>query len=220
LGDRKGLHLGGSPQALASLFSTRPFVKSTFRLKPPGGFGKLWDCRSVHKVTDPRSFALSPAPGHSRPDRFDGEDMPMVKKKNEEPQAEWDTIEIGDQVKHVKWGTGTVLFRSGMGDSAKAIVVFPEEGQKKLMLKYAKLKKVGSTSLKSVEKLKAESGIATPRKPVKAAVIDDLPEAEEEVALDLGDEPEVALEDDADEVLAFDDEEEDEFGGPEAGAEE
>ena len=67
-------------------------------------------------------------------------------KKTVEPSAEWDQIEIGDQVKHAKWGVGTVLFRSGMDETAKAIVVFPEEGQLKLMLKYAKLKKVGTTS--------------------------------------------------------------------------
>ena len=51
-------------------------------------------------------------------------------------------IEIGDQVKHPKFGLGTVLYKSGSGDRAKAIVVFSEEGQKKLLLKYAKLKKV------------------------------------------------------------------------------
>ena len=53
-----------------------------------------------------------------------------------------DEIEIGDQVKHPKFGTGTVLYKSGTGERAKAIVVFPEEGQKKLLLKYAKLKKI------------------------------------------------------------------------------
>jgi hypothetical protein len=53
-----------------------------------------------------------------------------------------DEIEIGDQVKHPKFGTGTVLYKTGTGERAKAIVVFPEEGQKKLLLKYAKLKKI------------------------------------------------------------------------------
>jgi hypothetical protein len=132
----------------------------------------------------------------------------MAKKLEEAPQ-EWDSIEIGDQVKHAKWGVGTVLFRSGMGSNAKAIVVFPEEGQKKLMLKYAKLKKVGSTSLKSVEKLKAET--APPVRPTKAipAVADD-----EEVDLDLakiGPGDDGLLDDE--EVVGFDDEDE-EFAAP------
>src|SRR5262245_34364445 len=133
----------------------------------------------------------------------------MARKLEEAPQ-EWDVIEIGDQVKHAKWGVGTVLFRAGNGTNAKAIVVFPEEGQKKLLLKYAKLKKVGSTSLKSVEKLKAET--APPVKPTKAVPVGA---EEEEVDLDLGKlgggEDEL-LEDE--EVVGFDDEE-DEFAGPE-----
>ncbi len=56
-----------------------------------------------------------------------------------------DEIEIGDQVKHPKFGTGTVLYKTGTGERAKAIVVFQEEGQKKLLLKYAKLKKIKET---------------------------------------------------------------------------
>jgi hypothetical protein len=132
----------------------------------------------------------------------------MVAKNKDEGSAEWDQIEIGDQVKHPKWGVGTVLFRSGMGNNAKAIVVFPEEGQIKLMLKYAKLKKVGTTSLKSVEKMKAE---IQPKPPVEKVVAD-----EEEVDLgleeDLGDEG-LLLDEEDSEVAGFGDDEEEEFGG-------
>ena len=60
-------------------------------------------------------------------------------------EGSFDQFEIGDQVRHPKWGVGTILYRSGSGDRAKAIVVFPEEGQKKLLLKYAKLRKLGDT---------------------------------------------------------------------------
>ena len=131
----------------------------------------------------------------------------MAKKVEEAPQ-EWEAIEIGDQVKHAKWGVGTVLFRSGTGNSAKAIVVFPEEGQKKLMLKYAKVKKVGSTSMKSVEKLKA-----TTAPPVKATKTAPAVGDEEDVDLELGKlgagEDELLDE----EVVGFDDEE-DELAGP------
>lgn len=129
-------------------------------------------------------------------------------KKQDEPVEEWDQIEIGDQVKHAKWGVGTVLFRSGNGENAKAIVVFPEEGQKKLMLKYAKLKKVGSTSLKAVEKLKAEMPLP---KPVKEIAVPD-----EEVAIELGDDDEEGLIlEEGDEVVGFDDEEDGFAGGSE-----
>jgi hypothetical protein len=137
----------------------------------------------------------------------------MMAKKKEESANDWDQIEIGDQVKHAKWGVGTVLFRSGMGDAAKAIVVFPEEGQKKLMLKHAGLVKVGSTSLKSVEKLKAEAEakpkIRVKPKPKPRPVADD-EEVEPDVDVNLEelDEEEVLPIDEAEEVVGFDNEEE------------
>lgn len=78
---------------------------------------------------------------------------------------EWGDIGIGDQVKHAKWGTGTVLFTSGAGDQAKAIIVFPEEGQKKVMLKYAGLKKVGSATKSELEAIKKADRKAERPKP-------------------------------------------------------
>jgi DNA helicase-2/ATP-dependent DNA helicase PcrA len=59
-----------------------------------------------------------------------------------EPDEEVGEFEVGDQVKHPKWGVGTILFKSGTGGNAKVIVVFPEEGQRKLLVKRARLKKV------------------------------------------------------------------------------
>lgn len=142
----------------------------------------------------------------------------LVMKNKDEGSGEWDQIEIGDQVRHGKWGVGTVLFRSGMGNSAKAIVVFPEEGQKKLMLRYAKLKKVGTTSLKSVEKMKAETA---PPKPVSPPVV---PEQEgEEVPLDLDEaavEGDPILGEEVADVAGFGDDEEEGFAGRKAEEEE
>jgi len=80
--------------------------------------------------------------------------MARIKQIKREPD---DEIEIGDQVKHPKFGTGTVLYRSGSGDRAKATVVFAEEGQKKLLLKYAKLKKIKEAT---AEEIKAEADLA------------------------------------------------------------
>jgi hypothetical protein len=140
-------------------------------------------------------------------------------KNKEEASAEWDQIEIGDQVRHPKWGVGTVLFRSGMGNNAKAIVVFPEEGQKKLMLRYAKLKNVGTTSLKSVEKLKQE--IQPP--PKRAPIARDHDAVDEEVPLDLdevADEEDLLLDEEEADVVGFDDEEDEIGGGHKGEAEE
>lgn len=54
------------------------------------------------------------------------------------------TLEPGDKVEHPKWGLGAIIHRTGAGDNTKVIVLFQKEGQKTLMVKYAKLKKVGS----------------------------------------------------------------------------
>jgi DNA helicase II / ATP-dependent DNA helicase PcrA len=55
---------------------------------------------------------------------------------------EFEQVEVGEKVKHVKFGQGTVTFKAGDGENTKVIVKFQgEAGEKKLMLKYAKLKK-------------------------------------------------------------------------------
>ena len=51
-------------------------------------------------------------------------------------------FEQGEQVEHPKWGIGTIIYKQGAGDNQKLLVLFPEEGQKKIQAKYAKLKKV------------------------------------------------------------------------------
>ncbi|HMB89491.1 MAG TPA: UvrD-helicase domain-containing protein, partial [Rhodothermales bacterium] len=54
-------------------------------------------------------------------------------------------IEIvpGIRVEHVLFGEGKVISMEGRGDQAKAVVFFKEVGQKKLVLKYAKLQPLG-----------------------------------------------------------------------------
>ena len=47
----------------------------------------------------------------------------------------------GMTVEHPKYGTGTVVRREGEGDDAKITVSFPGYGLKKLVEKYAGLKK-------------------------------------------------------------------------------
>ena len=50
---------------------------------------------------------------------------------------------IGDRVKHAKWGMGTVVDNSGVGESLKITVYFDNDNQKRLLLtKYAKLEKI------------------------------------------------------------------------------
>lgn len=51
-------------------------------------------------------------------------------------------FEQGEQVEHPKWGVGTIIYKQGAGDNQKLLILFPEEGQKKVLALHAKLKKV------------------------------------------------------------------------------
>lgn len=63
-------------------------------------------------------------------------------KKASGSKAELVEFETGEQVEHHLWGVGTIVYKQGVGDNQRLLVLFPEEGQKKLMAKHAKLKKV------------------------------------------------------------------------------
>lgn len=52
-------------------------------------------------------------------------------------------VSPGDTVLHDKWGEGVVLTISGSGSDAEATVIFEDAGQKRLLLAYAPLKRVG-----------------------------------------------------------------------------
>jgi ATP-dependent DNA helicase UvrD/PcrA len=52
-------------------------------------------------------------------------------------------VAAGDTVVHDKWGEGVVLTVSGRGTDAEATVIFEDAGQKRLLLAYAPLRKVG-----------------------------------------------------------------------------
>ncbi len=51
-------------------------------------------------------------------------------------------FEAGEQVRHAKWGVGTIIYKQGSGEQQKLLILFPEEGQKKVLASHAKLKKV------------------------------------------------------------------------------
>jgi ATP-dependent DNA helicase UvrD/PcrA len=52
-------------------------------------------------------------------------------------------VTAGDTVVHDKWGEGVVLTVSGRGTDAEATVIFEDAGQKRLLLAYAPLRRVG-----------------------------------------------------------------------------
>ena len=67
-------------------------------------------------------------------------------------------FEVGDQVRHPKFGIGTILYKYGEGENTKLDVVFAEEGQKKLLLKLAKLKKVTDPTAESEPEMELGPG--------------------------------------------------------------
>ena len=53
--------------------------------------------------------------------------------------VEW---KAGDKAAHSKFGTGTVISISGSGENTELQIAFPNQGVKRLVLKYAPIKKV------------------------------------------------------------------------------
>ena len=53
-------------------------------------------------------------------------------------------INVGDKLHHAKFGPGVCVAVSGSGDDMTVSVAFPEHGVKKLMWKYAPMKKLGN----------------------------------------------------------------------------
>jgi DNA helicase-2/ATP-dependent DNA helicase PcrA len=52
-------------------------------------------------------------------------------------------LRVGDDVRHKKWGEGVVLEVSGTGDKAEALIRFPGTGEKRLLLCWTPLDKLG-----------------------------------------------------------------------------
>ena len=60
-----------------------------------------------------------------------------------EGRREIPQISAGDTVLHDKWGEGVVLTVKGSGTDAEATVRFEDAGEKRLLVAYAPLRKVG-----------------------------------------------------------------------------
>ena len=58
-------------------------------------------------------------------------------------EREVPSVSEGDTVVHERWGEGVVLTVKGYGDDAEATIAFSDAGEKRLLLSYAPLKRVG-----------------------------------------------------------------------------
>jgi DNA helicase-2/ATP-dependent DNA helicase PcrA len=52
-------------------------------------------------------------------------------------------LKVGDDVRHGKWGEGVIILLEGAGDKTEAVVRFRGEGEKRLLLSWAPLEKLG-----------------------------------------------------------------------------
>jgi DNA helicase-2/ATP-dependent DNA helicase PcrA len=57
--------------------------------------------------------------------------------------AEMLGLKVGDDVAHDKFGEGVIIGIEGEGDKAEALVRFRDAGEKRLLLSWAPLKRLG-----------------------------------------------------------------------------
>lgn len=109
--------------------------------------------------------------------------------------TEIEGFDIGDKVKHPKFGTGTIVFRTGEGDKQKVTIKFGSDvGEKKLLVGLAKLKLISErVTLAPEAAVEAVPGRAQLG---KQEDIDDDDEEVEEIIED--DDDEEVIEDEAD----------------------
>ena len=114
-------------------------------------------------------------------------------------------FQAGDKVRHPKFGEGQIIQRSGTGDNTKFVVKFVEEGEKRLLACFAKLKRIQpvGTDERAAEKQKA----ALDEKARKAALAPEKDDDEIEKE-ELGDDDD-GLEAEADDFVELDSDDED-----------
>ena len=113
--------------------------------------GKTYNSlENISEFFGERGIAFNgPRPGHSSPSQsrpspvFPPRQVPPAKPSSPaaDGQAPYRAARTGMTVEHPKYGKGTVVRREGEGENAKITVNFPRHGLKKLVEKYAGLKR-------------------------------------------------------------------------------
>lgn len=98
-------------------------------------------------INIPNNSTINNKVGSSVPKRIVFDDMNNSNDNYSQIPAETNipvsTFHIGDRVKHSHFGPGKIVALAGEGDKTQALVNFESIGRKQLMLKYAKLQKIG-----------------------------------------------------------------------------
>jgi DNA helicase-2/ATP-dependent DNA helicase PcrA len=141
----------GSKPARAGVAPGKPFVASWMTVKPkttastqkPGPSAESGEApgqeapQSIDNIA--RFFggkAGPPNASHGKPGNFARPTMDIP------PPTGAANLKKGQRVVHSKYGEGTILMREGDGEDAKLTVMFNRHGMKKLMEKFANLKKL------------------------------------------------------------------------------
>jgi DNA helicase-2/ATP-dependent DNA helicase PcrA len=103
---------------------------------PQGGRAQEREPKFVQQSPKINTPFTPPAP---KPDLLSGNFKKVDKASPAAPSGPLLNLESGMTVSHEKFGKGKVLKVEGEGADAKATIFFPKEGQKQLLLKFAKL---------------------------------------------------------------------------------
>jgi ATP-dependent DNA helicase UvrD/PcrA len=136
----------GMTRAMEKLYLTharRRRIYGDYQFNPPSRFLSEIPASALHDTPAP---TLHKTTGHNlasifeqlAPSPLDDDDTPFEDEVRVVPDAE-EGLRIGMQVRHVKFGIGTVRRVEGSGDNQKVTVYFRRVGSKKLLLKFAGL---------------------------------------------------------------------------------
>lgn len=106
--------------------------------RPPAGPA----APQLRPLSAPRPVSAPPRPSSQQSGLFGA--LPPAQARTQLPKAPpppKQAARTGTVVEHPKYGTGTIVRREGEGDDAKIVVIFQRYGMKKLVEKYAGLKK-------------------------------------------------------------------------------
>ncbi len=156
LEEERRLAYVGITRAREKLYVSSAWRRSLFgsmQYNPPSRYlTELPEALVEHVGEAPRARRTSTGrPGGDEPEgRLFGSRPRIVESALRSPRpppstgAETLGLRVGDDVRHRKWGEGVVLDLSGEGDKAEALVRFPGVGEKRLLLCWTPLEKVGS----------------------------------------------------------------------------
>ena len=135
--------------------SSKPFVASwmTPKVKPAPASSAAGSPSRTHEPSSKRGSAEAPNSIDNIARFFGGKAVagkPVMGKPGALPRPAMDipvstgaaNLKKGQRVHHAKYGEGTILMREGDGEDAKLTVLFSRHGMKKLMEKFANLKKI------------------------------------------------------------------------------